>query len=54
MTGDNFVGTVEQVTEKVQAFVDAGCAEFVLWFRDAPSTESLERFAAEVIPNVTP
>jgi len=50
---DNFVGTVEMVTEKVQAFVDAGCREFVLWFRDYPSSESLERFAAEVIPNVS-
>lgn len=50
---DNFVGTAEQVTEKVQAFVDAGCREFVLWFRDFPSSESLERFASEVIPNVT-
>lgn len=49
---DNFVGTVEQVTEKVQAFVDAGCREFVLWFRDYPSSESVERFAAEVIPGV--
>ena len=46
-------GTVEQVTEKVQAFVDAGAAEFVLWFRDFPSSESMERFAAEVVPDVT-
>jgi F420-dependent oxidoreductase-like protein len=50
---DNFVGTVEQVTEKVQGFVDAGCREFVLWFRDYPSTDSLERFAAEVIPGLS-
>ena len=50
---DNFVGTAEQVTEKVQAYVDAGCREFVLWFRDFPSSESLERFASDVIPNVT-
>ena len=50
---DNLVGTVAQVTEKVQAFVDAGCSEFVLWFRDFPSSESMERFAAEVAPNVT-
>jgi F420-dependent oxidoreductase-like protein len=49
---DQLVGTVEQVTEKVQAFVDAGCREFVLWFRDAPSSESLERFMREVVPNV--
>ena len=50
---DNFVGTAEQVTEKVQAFVDAGCREFVLWFRDYPSNESLERFAREVVPLAT-
>lgn len=49
---DNLVGTVEEVIEKVQAFVDAGCREFVLWFRDFPSTESLERFVTEVWPEV--
>ena len=49
---DHLVGTVEQVAEKTQAFVDAGCREFVLWFRDYPSTESLERFAKEVVPRV--
>jgi F420-dependent oxidoreductase-like protein len=49
---DHLVGTPEQIAEKVQAFVDAGCREFVLWFRDAPSSESLERFAREVVPAV--
>jgi F420-dependent oxidoreductase-like protein len=49
---DNFVGTVDQVAEKVQGFVDAGCREFVLWFRDFPSSESLERFTAEVVPQL--
>ena len=49
---DNFVGTAEQVTEKVQAFIDAGCREFVLWFRDYPASESLERFATEVRPHL--
>jgi F420-dependent oxidoreductase-like protein len=49
---DNFVGTVEQVGEKVQEYVDAGCREFVLWFRDAPSDDSLEAFARDVIPRV--
>ena len=47
---DNFVGTVEQVGEKVQEFVDAGCREFVLWFRDAPRDDSLEAFARDVVP----
>jgi F420-dependent oxidoreductase-like protein len=50
---DNFVGTPEMVAEKVQGFVDAGCAEFVLWFRDYPSSESLERFMNEVVPKVS-
>jgi len=49
---DNLVGTVEQVTEKVQAFVDAGCREFVLWFRDYPAADSLEAFATQVRPNI--
>jgi F420-dependent oxidoreductase-like protein len=50
---DNFVGTVESVTGKVQAFVDAGCREFVLWLRDYPASDTLERFAAEVVPHVS-
>lgn len=50
---DNFVGTLDQVTEKVQAFVDAGASEFVLWFRDAPATTSLERFIGEVVPRIS-
>ena len=49
---DNFVGTVEDVTAKVQAFVDAGAREFVLWFRDYPQSESLERFARDIVPAV--
>ena len=50
---DNFVGTVEKVARDVQGFVDAGCREFVLWFRDYPSTESLERFIGEVVPRIS-
>jgi F420-dependent oxidoreductase-like protein len=50
---DNLVGTVDKVIADVQAYVDAGCREFVLWFRDYPSTESLERFMSEVVPKVS-
>jgi F420-dependent oxidoreductase-like protein len=49
---DHFVGTVDQVVEKVQSFVDVGASEFVLWIRDYPATETVERFMAEVIPRV--
>lgn len=47
---DNLVGTVEQVTAKTQAFVDAGCRGFILWLRDYPADETLRRFVAEVVP----
>jgi F420-dependent oxidoreductase-like protein len=49
---ESFVGTVEQVAEKVQGYVDAGCREFVPWFRDFPSSESLEAFRRDVVPMV--
>lgn len=49
---DNLVGTVEQVTEKAQAFVDAGCSEFILWCRDAPGEESMRAWITEVVPRL--
>jgi F420-dependent oxidoreductase-like protein len=50
---ENLVGTVDQVIEKTQAFVDAGCREFVLWMRDYPSDESVRRFIGEVVPKLS-
>ncbi len=47
---DNLVGTVEQVTEKAQAFVDAGCGGFVNWYRDFPSDESMTVWIEQVAP----
>jgi alkanesulfonate monooxygenase SsuD/methylene tetrahydromethanopterin reductase-like flavin-dependent oxidoreductase (luciferase family) len=47
---DNLVGTVDQVIEKAQAFVDAGCRGLILWLRDFPGDETLRRFMAEVVP----
>jgi F420-dependent oxidoreductase-like protein len=49
---DNLVGTVEQVAEKAQGFIDAGCRGLLLWLRDYPGDETLRRFAAEVIPRL--
>jgi len=49
---DNLVGTVEQVTDKTQGFVDAGCKEFILWLRDYPGDETLRRFMGEVVPKL--
>lgn len=50
---DNLVGTVEQVTLKAQAFIDAGCREFILWLRDYPAQDTLRRFITEVVPNLS-
>lgn len=47
---DNLVGTVDQVVEKTQAYVDAGCRGLILWLRDYPADETLRRFISEVVP----
>jgi alkanesulfonate monooxygenase SsuD/methylene tetrahydromethanopterin reductase-like flavin-dependent oxidoreductase (luciferase family) len=47
---DNLVGTVDEVVEKTQAFVDAGCRGLILWLRDFPGDETLRRFMDEVVP----
>jgi F420-dependent oxidoreductase-like protein len=47
----NLVGTPEQVCEKIQRYIDLGCTGFVPWCSDYPGTETLERFAQEVMPN---
>jgi F420-dependent oxidoreductase-like protein len=45
------VGTPEQVSEKIQRYLDAGCTGFIPWCPDYPSTETLELFAKKVMPN---
>jgi F420-dependent oxidoreductase-like protein len=47
---DNLVGTVEQVTQKALAFVEAGCGGFVNWYRDFPSDESMTAWIEAVEP----
>ena len=50
-TEGNLVGTPEQVAEKVQAYVDLGCAGFFPWCSDYPDTETMRLFAEQVIPS---
>ncbi|MEO6651841.1 MAG: hypothetical protein ABIP17_04195, partial [Ilumatobacteraceae bacterium] len=49
---NNLVGTVEQVTEKIQTYIDLGCRGFVPWCSDYPETESLELLATRIMPEV--
>lgn len=50
---DNLVGTPGHVAEKAQAFIDAGCGEFILWFRDAPAGDSMSAWMTEVVPRLS-
>jgi F420-dependent oxidoreductase-like protein len=47
----NLVGTAEQVCEKLRDYVDQGLSGVVAWCADTPGTETLERFARDVVPN---
>jgi F420-dependent oxidoreductase-like protein len=48
---NNLIGTAEQVCEKLQRYVDLGLTGVVTWCADYPETETLERFARDVVPN---
>jgi F420-dependent oxidoreductase-like protein len=50
---ENLVGTVEQVIEKTQGYLDAGCRGLILWLRDYPADETLRRFMGEVVPKLS-
>ncbi|MAZ41036.1 hypothetical protein CL654_02875 [bacterium] len=47
-----FIGTPEEVKEKVQAFKEKGVSHFMLWFMDYPDAKSMEIFANDVMPYV--
>jgi probable F420-dependent oxidoreductase len=46
------VGTPEEVIEKVQAFVDAGCSKYVLWPISPPDelVSQIELYGREILP----
>jgi len=47
----NLVGTPEQVSEKLQSYVDLGLAGVMPWCSDYPDTTTMELFARDVMPN---
>ena len=47
----NLGGTVDEVCARVEEYVRMGCRGIVPWSPDYPDTESIERFATEVMPN---
>lgn len=50
---NRLVGTTDEVTIQVAAYIDAGIDHFMLWFMDSPLYDSLELFAEKVVPEFT-
>ena len=48
----NFVGTPEQVVEKMQTYIDLGCTAFYPCCSDYPETESVRLLAEKVMPEI--
>jgi F420-dependent oxidoreductase-like protein len=46
----HLIGTVNQVIDKIGAWMEAGCRGFVGWMPDYPRHESLQLFAEQVMP----
>lgn len=44
------IGSPDQVTEQLQAYIDAGAEHVLFWFLDAPDPLGMETFAREVAP----
>jgi alkanesulfonate monooxygenase SsuD/methylene tetrahydromethanopterin reductase-like flavin-dependent oxidoreductase (luciferase family) len=47
----NLIGTPEQVAEKIASYAELGLAGVIPWCVDYPGTETMTRFAEQVIPN---
>lgn len=48
---ENLVGTVDDVIKRIDAFIDVGVQDFMLWFLDFPSTNTIRFFAENVLPS---
>lgn len=50
---DEFViGTRQEVTEKLNGYIEQGISEIIFWFMDFPSTRSMTILAEEIRPNL--
>jgi alkanesulfonate monooxygenase SsuD/methylene tetrahydromethanopterin reductase-like flavin-dependent oxidoreductase (luciferase family) len=44
------LGSPDEVSAQLSAYIDAGAGHFLLWFLDAPDRSGMELFAREVMP----
>lgn len=49
---EHLTGTVGEVTQVMGEYMEAGCSDMILYFYDMGVADSLELFAAEVIPQL--
>jgi alkanesulfonate monooxygenase SsuD/methylene tetrahydromethanopterin reductase-like flavin-dependent oxidoreductase (luciferase family) len=44
------IGTPEEVQYQLQAYIELSATHFILWFMDAPETDGMKLFSAQVMP----
>jgi alkanesulfonate monooxygenase SsuD/methylene tetrahydromethanopterin reductase-like flavin-dependent oxidoreductase (luciferase family) len=49
-TDTQLIGTPDEVTQQIQAYLNLGLTHFLLWFIDAPDEAGLRLFAEQVAP----
>jgi alkanesulfonate monooxygenase SsuD/methylene tetrahydromethanopterin reductase-like flavin-dependent oxidoreductase (luciferase family) len=50
MASDWIIGTPDQIAARLQAYMAEGIRHFMLWFMDAPYSDSMELFAESILP----
>ncbi len=50
LTDSWLVGTPEEIKTQLQAYLEIGVTHFMLWFMDAPETDSMQLFMEQVAP----
>ncbi|MBX3012101.1 MAG: LLM class flavin-dependent oxidoreductase [Caldilineaceae bacterium] len=50
LTDTQLIGTPDEVTQQIAAYIELGITHFLFWFIDAPDTAALQLFAEQVAP----
>ncbi len=50
LANTTLIGTPDEVSAQLSAYIEAGAAHFLLWFLDAPDRKGMELFTRDVMP----